>query len=371
MMEEISLTPKQKQAILDMWNNSPKDDAPPLLALIQKAAGFEDKDGRSKEGKAVKKFLASRKIKARGAHEYRAKDEIVWTKEEKEFMLNNAQTMTPREMAQYLKKDDTITVLSKETRAVRDFLASEGIETLGSVNPITEHLGAEADTEIYKPPKSQDRAIARVNKYVNDIIDRDNITSTIKKNIETLINYLSTYRFSHQINTYRSTTDRELYESSFIRYTWNKSDLTQEEVDQYIVLSQEVVISANIQGRVERLSRLLDEVSDDNEGRRISMSLVEAISTAQTEYNQCVSRQQKLLESLKEKRSYRLSKQIKENASILNLVQMWKQEESRRKLIKLAEFKKKAAKEEVEKLTSMDEIKARILGLTEEEAING
>ena len=54
MMEEISLTPKQKQAILDMWNNSPKDDAPPLLALIQKAAGFEDKDGRSKEGKVEK-----------------------------------------------------------------------------------------------------------------------------------------------------------------------------------------------------------------------------------------------------------------------------------------------------------------------------
>ena len=171
MMEEISLTPKQEQAILDMWNNSPKDNPPPLLELIQKAAGIEGKDGRSKEGKAVKKFLASRKIKARGAHEYRAKDEIVWTKEEKEFMLNNAQTMTPREMAQYLKKDDTITVLSKETRAVRDFLASEGIETLGSVNPITEHIGAEADTETYKPPKSQDRAIARVNKYVNDIID--------------------------------------------------------------------------------------------------------------------------------------------------------------------------------------------------------
>jgi hypothetical protein len=50
---------------------------------------------------------------------------------------------------------------------------------------------------------------------------------------------------------------------------------------------------------------------------------------------------------------------------------MWKQEESRNKLIKLAEFKKKAAEEEVKKLTSMDEIKARILGLTEEEAING
>jgi hypothetical protein len=50
---------------------------------------------------------------------------------------------------------------------------------------------------------------------------------------------------------------------------------------------------------------------------------------------------------------------------------MWRQEESRNQLIKLAELKKKAVEEEVEKLSSMDEIKAQILGLTPEEAING
>ena len=74
------------------------------------------------------------------------------------------------------------------------------------------------------------------------------------------------------------------------------------------------------------------------------MSLVEAINTAQTEYNQCVNRQQKLLSDLKQKRSDRLSKQIKENASILNLVQMWKAEESRKKLIKIAETRKRLLK---------------------------
>ena len=367
-MEEVKLTKEQQESILNMWNSCSEDSAPSLIELIQEAAGFKGKDGRSKEGKAVKKFLSSRKIKARAAHEYQTKEEIVWTDEEKEFMVNNINTMKPMEMARFLKKDDTITVLSKETRAVRDFLASQGVSALGSENPITQE---DEQGETYKPPKSQDRAISRINKYVNDTINKEELNSTVKKNIETLINYLSTYRFCHQINTYRGATDRELFESSFIRYTWNKSDLTQEEVDQYIVLSTEVVISANIQRRVERLSQLLDEASDDNEGRRISMSLVEAINTAQTEYNQCVSRQQKLLESLKEKRSQRLSKQIKENASILNLVAMWKQEESREKLIKLAELRKKAVEEEVEKLTTIDEVKATIMGLTKEEALNG
>ena len=71
------------------------------------------------------------------------------------------------------------------------------------------------------------------------------------------------------------------------------------------------------------------------------------------------------------KRSARLSKQIKENASILNLVQLWKDEESREKLIKLAELRKSVLKEEVENLSSMDEVKSRILGLSEEEVLNG
>ena len=71
------------------------------------------------------------------------------------------------------------------------------------------------------------------------------------------------------------------------------------------------------------------------------------------------------------KRHERLSKQIKENASILNLVQLWKDEESREKLIKLAELRKNVLKEEVENLSSMDEVKSRILGLSEEEVLNG
>jgi len=101
------------------------------------------------------------------------------------------------------------------------------------------------------------------------------------------------------------------------------------------------------------------------------MSLVESIGTCTSEYNQCVNRQQKLLNDLKEKRSARLSKQIKEHASILNLVEMWKDEESRKKMIHLAELRKKAIKQEVNRLTDMDEIKARIMGLSEEEAIDG
>ena len=223
----------------------------------------------------------------------------------------------------------------------------------------------------YSPPKSEARALVRVNKYVYNGINKEKVTTKIKRNLHTLIGYMHTFRFLHQISTYNIETDRELFESSFVRYTWDKPDLTQEEVDQYIVLSAEVVIASNIQRRVERLQQLLDQNAEDTEGRRMAMSLVEAINTAQTEYNQCVNRQTKLLNELKEKRSQRMSKIMQESASILNLVELWKDEESRHKMIKIAELRKKNVSNEIERLTSMEEIKSRIMGISEEEVLNG
>tara|TARA_Y100000310_G_scaffold327947_1_gene395166 strand:+ start:819 stop:1895 length:1077 start_codon:yes stop_codon:yes gene_type:complete len=357
-MGNFKLTDNQKKAILDEWNSRP-DSPPALLDLIRLTFPDQNLDGRTKEGKAVKAFLASRDIKARGAHEYKAKKKIDLTDEDKTFIESNVEFMSSVEMARVLFKDPELSNLNQEARVVSDFIKDlEPAATFESPD--------EVPTEEYKPPKTFDKTLFRVNRYTNGSINKNKITVKVKKNIESLISYVNTYRFCYQINTYVTTTDRELFESSFIRYTHDKPDLTQEEVDQYIVLSSEVVISASIQRRKEHLTGLLDNIVEDDNGRA-SMSLVEAIGKTETEYNQSVNRQQKLLNDLKEKRSDRLRNQIKENASILNLVKVWKDEESRVKLIKLSEVRRKSVKEEAENLSSMDEVKARILGLDEEE----
>jgi hypothetical protein len=236
------------------------------------------------------------------------------------------------------------------------------------VNPgtITEEEESQGD---YKPPKNSERALVRVNKYVLNGLDKDKITARNKKELTSLISYLHTYRFLHQIGTYGKQGDRDLFESSFIRYTYDKSDLTQEEVDQYIVLATEVVISSNIQAAIQTLQEQID--IEVNSGNRIPMPLIEAVTSARTEYNQCVTRQQKLLNDLKVKRSERLSNQVKDNASILNLVQMWKDEDTRKEMIKMADMRREVLKGEVGRLSSMDDVKARIFGLTEEEVLDG
>ncbi len=366
----VSIPEDRQQLLLAEWESRPSNP-PSLKESVQIAfPDIEEKfqDGRSKYGKCVKAFLASQDMKAKASHEYQGRDDVSLSDEMKEYIVNNGHAMSDLDVAKIIFDDNTLTNLHKETRLVSDYRQSQGIEQSLLVPSQTNDVPSQAE---YKPPRTINLIISRVNKYVLDGIDKDKLTARQRKEIESLIGYLHTYRFLHQINGYDSQVDRDLFESSFIRYTYDKADLTQEEVDQYIVLASEVVIASNIQRRVEHLQGLLDDAANDTEGRRISMSLVEAIGKAQNDYHQSVGRQNKLLSDLKEKRSDRLKNQIKENASIINLVQMWKEEESRKKLIQLAELRKQVVKEEVKNISSMDEVKARILGISEDEVLEG
>ena len=366
----VSIPEDRQQLLLAEWESRPSNP-PSLKESVQIAfPDIEEKfqDGRSKYGKCVKAFLASQDMKAKASHEYQGRDDVSLSDEMKEYIVNNGHAMSDLDVAKIIFDDNTLTNLHKETRLVSDYRQSQGIEQSLLVPSQTNDVPSQAE---YKPPRTINLIISRVNKYVLDGIDKDKLTARQRKEIESLIGYLHTYRFLHQINGYDSQVDRDLFESSFIRYTYDKADLTQEEVDQYIVLASEVVIASNIQRRVEHLQGLLAAAANDTEGRRISMSLVEAIGKAQNDYHQSVGRQNKLLSDLKEKRSDRLKNQIKENASIINLVQMWKEEESRKKLIQLAELRKQVVKEEVKNISSMDEVKARILVISEDEVLEG
>ena len=367
---DVSVSTKQQELILREWNERGSDhpDGPPSLNELIKLAfpDLKKANGRTKEGRAVRAFLADRKIKPRSLHNYIPKEKIELTDEQEEYVINNLRTMKGYEMARVIFANQDLSHVSQEARTINDFIKSLDVSTV-SYNDLEQ-----VSTEEYTPPKTFDKTLHRINRYVLNGIDKSKITAKQKKDIASLIGYMSTFRFNHQINSYEGEVPQNLFESSFVRYTYDKNDLTQEEVDQYIVLSGEVVISANIQRRVERLQQLLDDItSNDSEGARISMSLVEAINTAQNEYNQCVNRQHKLNGDLKQKRSDKLSKKLNQNASILNLVEAWKSQEHRTKMIHLAEMQKEALGEEIDKLTSMDDLKCRILGIDKDEAMNG
>ena len=117
----IVLTEEQQLKLLNEWNNR-AENPPSLVELVKLAFGRDDLDGRSKEGKAVKIFLASRQIKPKKSHEYQAKGLIELSPEHKEYVSNNCHTMTAVEMAKILFKNETLTNLSQETRSVLEYM---------------------------------------------------------------------------------------------------------------------------------------------------------------------------------------------------------------------------------------------------------
>lgn len=362
----MELTPEQEKVVLDSWNQNSSN--PPSLKELTKSVFGEEFDGRSEQGRCIKAALAKFNLRAKATSDYASKTaEIQLTEEHKQFIINNVATMNSLEIAKVIFSNNNLTNLNAETRVVNEFVKT--IDTRAIYN---QQQNEEIPKGEYEPPATLDKVLRRVNKYINFILDKDKLNAQQKKGLETLINYLHTFRFIKQMNTFDSEADRMLCEDAFIRSTYDKPDLAQEEVDQYIEYSNQVVQGFKVLRRSERMQAALEEITgNDPETMKVSMGLVEAIGKASTEYDQCMKRQQKLLDDLKEKRSSRLSKQIKDNASILNLVQLWRDEEERIKMIKYVEIEQQAISNEVEKLTNMEEIRAKIFGLNKEEILNG
>ena len=373
-MSDVILTEDQQKVIKDYLAQN-KDAG--LSEITSIAFGGQDLDSRTKEGRAVKKFLIDNSLEFKNKS-VTQRDRISLNDEQKEFIKNHYKDQHYIEIAKTIFNKPSLTHVTLECREVSTYIAQLKQET-GEVEPeqfdqeIYVPVDRENDntTSSYFPPRRNDQTVFRINKYLNLGWHTDSLKAHQLKQVDTLQRYLNTFSFCYQINTYKSNSDRQLFEDAFIRYTYDKEDLSQEELDQFIVLCTEVVTAATILQQVEDLRDMLRNNSGDGEGRNIRMQLNEAISNLQTEYNQCRLRQSKLYKSLVDDRSKRIQLRKEENASILNLVQAWKDEEKRKSIILLAEAQKQNLNEEARRLSSMDELKAVIRGIDIDEMVNG
>lgn len=360
MSEEITLTEEQQRFILDLWNSRPKNP-PSIPEIVNLIFGIQT-DGRCPYAKAVKGFLATRKVVSKTSTTI-PKPSIQLTDEQKEYIHTNCASLSALEMAKALFKNEKLTNASAEVKVIAAYL-----QTLPKQAFFADPK--EVIQSKYNPPNTLDRVVARINKYLHNMnLNYRELTPKQKKDCESLIGYMFDPRFLHQINTYLTETERNLFESSFVKYTYDKPDLTREDIDQYIMLCIEVVMSSNIQKVINNLQDEQD--SRLSSGERMSMELVEAINTARNEYNSSVTRQQKLFKALTEERSARLESQIKDNATILNIVHEWKQEETRKRMLHWANVRKAKLKEGIEEIESMEEWKARIFGIGANELLEG
>lgn len=349
----MDLSKEQQQFILD---NS--KDILNLNELTQKCFNNEELDGRSKEGRAVSKFLSDNHISYKTTKRKRAK-KIEFTDGQKEFIIQQAREgSSSLEIAKLLFPNDNIKPLSTEQRHV--------LEHINSVNPDFLPSKDGGALNSYTGPKSPSRIIKKIFDATGVELEEGKINRQKEICIEKLRINLNNSRFLKIINNYLNSEDRELFEQEFVRLTWDKPDLTADEINLYLNVCKEVINLEVVSAHMNKLNDMLDLAEEQTE---MSVRLSEIIKTKSQEYHQCETRIENLTKKLQGDRSERMKKRQKENASFLSIVQMFQEEEERENMIRISEMQKKAVKERAEELENMSSWKARILGISSDDII--
>lgn len=355
------LTPEQEQKIKDWWNNSPKDSPLKLKDAVDLV--FPGCDGRnSKLARLVKQFLAKQEIKVKPSQYIPSEVEVNLSPEQKEYIVNNVDKMTSFEIAKTLFPDiPRLAPMSKHSRVIQQYIG-----TLENV--IKYKAPNEAREGNYRPPKSLAEAANKVNQYIRNGIDLELVKKDkkLQECLNTLIKFCHSHHFILNIDNFTSSIDKNLFEGRFIAYTWDKPDLTEEEVDAYILLCSNIVSRAQSQRQKDNLNIMIESQMDEKDGK-VYMAMVEMINGINKNIDECEKRQDKLRKDLNGLRTDRIDLRTRENQSVLQLVEAWKDEEKRLILLGLAEKRKQVVRDEIKKIETLDQFKAEIYGIDPED----
>jgi hypothetical protein len=348
-----SLTEEQKDFIRQNYLNITD-----LNELTKRCFNDQSLDGRKKEGRLVRQFLIDNNYSFTTTKKEK-NESIELTDAQKEFALLQTQAGTSTfRIAELIFQDREVKKLGMEQRAVLDYVRS--------VNPDLVGNSESALLTEYIPPKAFSRVLKKVNDATGLTLDENKLSRQYKICIDKLSVNLSNSRFVTIMNNYLSQKDRVLFEEEFIRLTWDKPDLSSDELNLYMNVCKEIINLEVIGKHLNKLNEQFDEINDQED---MTVRLAEIIKAKSSEYHQCEGRIENLTKKLQGDRAERMKNKYKENASIISLVQLFQDEEERKNMVKIAEMQKKMVSEEANRLESMGELKCRVLGINKEDVI--
>lgn len=337
----IRLTEEQKNLILESFQKDPN-----IINITKIVFDDQSLDGRSKEGRAVTKFLAENGLKAQTTKKEKSKEVNLTPEQIESIESMKADGLNTSEIADILFSKNVVR-LSVEWRAVNEIVNLEKEER------------EEAPTT-YVAPHAVSRIIKKINDSTGYGLEEGKMSRTQQTCCDKLRINLNNSRFVAIVNNYTSIRDKELFEQEFIRLTWDKPDLTADELNLYMNVAKEIINLELITGHLQKLNDMFESADDQDE---MTVRLAEIIKAKSSEYHQCESRIENLTKKLQGDRGARLANKQKETASFLSIVQLFQEEEERKNMVRIAEMQKEVIKEEAKKLEGMAAWKARVLGI--------
>lgn len=356
-MKEYVLTKEQKEKSLDLFQELDGD----LSEAVKKLFDDPAEKGSTQRGRAVRNYWVEKGLN------YRTK---VKKKSSKYFLSDNEKVFVKQHYGPEMTKKEIGELLWPNDSTNKGF--TESAKFIGLCDYISKEFPSavtvrdDAIGEKYAAPKVLSTAVKRVNKAASKEFELEKLNLQDRKCIERLIGYLNGPRFVQVINSYITRQNRDLFESEYIRSTWDKPDLTSDELNLYVNVCMDYVNLKEIEQQKQKLNLMFDDTEGQND---LTMRLTEMLKTKAEEYNQCINRIDKMLAKLNGERAKRVANQQQRNASIISLVQLFQDEEERKMMIKMAQMQKQSVRVEADEIEKMSDWKARVLGISKEDAI--
>lgn len=350
MIEEPKeLTNEQKTFIRENFKNGFD-----LKKIVAEVWG-EGTDVRTVKGRLVRAFLVAEGFQYKTA---RTPDNkfVELTDGQKEIIKElHSRGKKSGEIAQEVFKKK-VKPLSIEHHTVMAFLK----ESVRPQKPVEDIVIDGNQKMLYKAPQSTGPVISKINNCTDAKIDDATISRMQLTCVEKLLANLNNSRFLAIMNTYNNATERTLYEQEFIRMTWRKPDLTPEEVNQYLNLCRDIVSLETINKHMQKLNEMFEDTQDQTE---MTMKLADMIKNKSSELNETSKRIEVTIKKLQGDREKRIETQQGQSSNFLNIVKAFQEESERKRMLKMAELQRQLVSEEADRLESMDDFKARILGM--------
>jgi hypothetical protein len=353
----MTLSSEQKARIDELYEENQD-----LIWITQQLFEDDSLKGVHKEGRAVKSYLVT-KGKKYNTTKSEAKCEFELNSTQKELLMSDqiSSAMSPIEITRLVYQDPDIKPLSGQHRLVISFLEKFRTDVVDQ--------GQSFSGSDWYAPKSIPMTVRRVNKWCDISLKEDvkELSTKHKRYMEKLLEYLNIFKLKQTLNSFKTTSDRELFESEFIRATWDKPDLTVDEINLYMMICSNYVRAGHIQKRLDQFNLMLE--SEDLESGEISMRLTEHVKATNDELNACEKRIESLTHKLNGSRAERLKNKTKNAGNILDLVANFQEHERRTMMLDMADMRLKLVDEEAARLESLDEFKARVFGISKEELL--
>ena len=338
------------------------DDYVVMANLLHKK---EDLTGRSKEAKAVRDYLIETGFIKKKKKERFARAKEILTESQQNFIDQNIESgMGPKQITELVFNQkfqgvENLNIhVTAEYRAVHKYIKEKHPQFL-----VDSESGV---NQKYAVPRSLKTVLNKVNKWCGQNLNEDKLSLQHRKFLERLLVYLASPRFVGNYDSYMSSQDKDLFEAEFVRSVWDKPDLTIDEINLYINVCMDYINLRQIDIKKNKVNDMFNETQEQND---LTIRLTEILKTISEEYNQCAKRIDQSIQKLNGERAKRIDKHHQKNASILNLVELFQDEKERSMMIQIAEMQKQAVQDEAEKFENMSSWKARILGVSKEDAI--